>query len=681
MRGKRPVLKHAFNHMTIRLRFTLYVLFAVFITMSLFSAYNLYMKYNNINADLLNKADTTAELAAVGFSDSLWNYNYDGMKSIGTALFKDPEVGSVKVTTNIDRIIYSDTSQGDVYANSGMVHVTKIIMKDDKYLGTVSVGITDYYMKQELEQEVMSTLLTMMVTMAVLWILITFISRRITRPIYALTAGTEEIASGNLSQRLTVESADEIGMLARKFNSMSDQLALMIEQRDKSAQALAASEEKFSTSFRYAADTIGVISLKDQRYIEANDAYFRTFGYVRDEVIGRSSVDFNLWEDPEQRQAIYERLSRQEPIRNIETRWLTKSGEVLIGLTSVDYAEIFGEKCFIFVWHDITARKKAEEELQRLNSELEQKVDMRTRDLLDANEELIAINQELTDVNVRLAGEIEERKKIESQLADANQELTSTIEVLNHTQAQLVQSEKMASLGSLVSGVAHEINTPLGIGIAATSNLQRLTSDFVQRFQAGPIKRQELVDFLEDCQTGLSMICPNLDRAAHLVRSFKQVSIDQSSDTRRLFHICGYLEEILLSLHPVLKKVRQQIDIQCDNELLIDSYPGPIAHIVTTLVQNSLQHAYAPEDEGHIIIRVEEKPGRLLFVYSDDGTGMDEDTLKHIFDPFFTTKRGSGATGLGMSILYNIVTMQLGGHIECFSEPGKGSTFYIDFPL
>ncbi len=183
-----------------------------------------------------------------------------------------------------------------------------------------------------------------------------------------------------------------------------------------------------------------------------------------------------------------------------------------------------------------------------------------------------------------------------------------------------------------------------------------------------------------ECNEASTIIFNNLERASRLIRSFKQVSADQHSEAKRVFRIKPYLEEILLSLQPKLKKTNHKVRIQCDEHLEMDGYPGAFSQVITNLVVNSLLHAYGEEDQGCIAIQVELKDKQFYLRYSDDGKGIDAKVANRIFDPFFTTKRGDGGTGLGLYVVYNIVTQQFGGTIECVSNQGRGTTFTICFP-
>ncbi|MEW5773179.1 MAG: ATP-binding protein [Thermodesulfobacteriota bacterium] len=292
------------------------------------------------------------------------------------------------------------------------------------------------------------------------------------------------------------------------------------------------------------------------------------------------------------------------------------------------------------------ARARAEAELQRLNEELEERVARRTEDL-----------------------------------AVSNRELQEALEGLRRTQSQLVQAEKMAALGGLVAGVAHEINTPVGVGVTAASLLEEKTRAAAAALESGEMRRSALKEYLDTATEAAGMILGNLRRASDLVRSFKQVAVDQSSQERRTFNVAGYIGEILLSLRPTLKRTGHAVLVDCDPDLRIDSYPGAFSQILTNFIMNSLTHAFAEGAPGEIRIGVSAAGGVLTLVYSDNGRGMTPGERDKAFEPFFTTTRAKGGAGLGLSIVYNLATQTLGGQISCESEPGRGTTFTVAMPL
>ena len=259
-------------------------------------------------------------------------------------------------------------------------------------------------------------------------------------------------------------------------------------------------------------------------------------------------------------------------------------------------------------------------------------------------------------------------------------ELSETLAKLQTTQKQLVESEKMAALGGLVAGVAHEINTPLGTSITVASTLKDETKLFLAQVEQGQLKRSTLNNYLSVAQESSELIVNNLYRAGELVQSFKQVAVDQTSQERRSFQIKEYLEEILLNLKPKFKQTKHTVKIIGDENLKIDSYPGAFAQVITNLIINSLVHAYQPEEAGNMQLELIEQPELLLIKYSDDGCGIPPESLKKIFEPFFTTARDRGGTGLGMHLVYNLVVQQLQGHITVESEVDRYTVFKITLP-
>jgi len=249
------------------------------------------------------------------------------------------------------------------------------------------------------------------------------------------------------------------------------------------------------------------------------------------------------------------------------------------------------------------------------------------------------------------------------------------------TQAELMRSEKMAALGRLVAGVAHEINTPVGLGVSVASHLEERTRQLQRLYQAEEVTREDFEEFMVTAQESSQALLSNLRRAADLVRSFKQVAVDQASQQRRMINVREYIQEILLSLRPKLKKTPHRVMVNCPAELNLDSYPGALSQILTNLIDNSLIHAFAEDTPGAISIAVIADGTNLVLAYADNGKGMTAEESARIFEPFFTTRMSQGGSGLGMHIVYNLVTQTLGGRISCISLPGRGMSMTIRIPL
>ena len=253
---------------------------------------------------------------------------------------------------------------------------------------------------------------------------------------------------------------------------------------------------------------------------------------------------------------------------------------------------------------------------------------------------------------------------------------------LKETQASLVQAEKMASLGLLVAGIAHEINTPVGIAYSCASHLATRTRDLVQALEGGALKKSELLAYGAAAAESTRLMSGNLSRAAELIRSFKHVAVDQASAELRRFDLKTYLNEVVTSLGPRLRTTPHRVEVSCPDGIVINGYPGAFSQVVTNLVMNALDHAFETKPNGTIAIAVEAAPdgGEVDLSFHDDGKGIPAAAREKIFEPFFTTRRGSGGSGLGLHIVFNLVTQSLGGRISVDSAEGEGTTFHIRFP-
>jgi len=258
-------------------------------------------------------------------------------------------------------------------------------------------------------------------------------------------------------------------------------------------------------------------------------------------------------------------------------------------------------------------------------------------------------------------------------------ETQCAIEQLRVAQGQLVEAEKFASLGGLVAGVAHEINTPIGVGVTAASHLQEEVRALRRIFGAKSLTRSQFDAYLQAFDQTSDIILLNLQRAAELIRSFKQVAVDQSSDQKRRVDVRAYIEEVLLSLQPKLKGTPHKLLLDCAPGIEIDTVPGALSQILTNLVVNALTHAFEPGQAGTLRIGVLQVEGCTEISFSDDGRGIPAEHQARIFEPFFTTRRGQGGTGLGLHIVYNLVHQTLGGRITVASQVGHGTTFTLTF--
>ncbi|HRQ65201.1 MAG TPA: two-component regulator propeller domain-containing protein [Xanthomonadaceae bacterium] len=267
-----------------------------------------------------------------------------------------------------------------------------------------------------------------------------------------------------------------------------------------------------------------------------------------------------------------------------------------------------------------------------------------------------------------------------AELRTAKERAERTLADLKAAQSQLVAAEKMASLGQLVAGVAHEINTPIGIAVTAASHLQDQIRHHEAMQDAGRFDASEAAAWRETTREGMRLILGSLDRANTLIKSFKQVAVDQSSQQRRRFDLRSFLDEVQFALRPSYRRSRHELAIDCPMGIEMDTYPGALFQIVANLVGNSLAHAFAADRAGHMRLDIKVDGDQVILDYSDDGVGMAPEVARRAFDPFFTTRRGSGGSGLGLHLVHNLVTQALGGSIELNSAPAAGTRFRLRLP-
>jgi signal transduction histidine kinase len=297
--------------------------------------------------------------------------------------------------------------------------------------------------------------------------------------------------------------------------------------------------------------------------------------------------------------------------------------------------------------------------------------------LNDSRTEILETQEKIKGLNAELEQRVISRTKM---LEQTNNELRMTLKKVKEMQDHLVESEKMASLGTLVAGIAHEVNTPIGIAVTAVSHLEEKLDAIDKAIQQKALTQSQLINFLKASQEAVNLTKINLEHATELIKSFKQVSVDQASESYHEFLGKEYLGEIVYSLQPVITKNSLQVNISCPEDLRIESYPGVLFQVLTILVMNSIQHGYKEGEGGEIIIDMQAQDGEVTLSYADKGKGVSEENLKKIFDPFFTTKRSQGSAGLGLHIAYNQITKLLGGTIRCESQLNVGTQFIIRFP-
>jgi signal transduction histidine kinase len=272
------------------------------------------------------------------------------------------------------------------------------------------------------------------------------------------------------------------------------------------------------------------------------------------------------------------------------------------------------------------------------------------------------------------------RRKAEQELRASKERAEQALQDLREAQQNLIAAEKLAALGGLVAGVAHEVNNPIGISLTVASSFARRCEDFATEVDSGPLRRSRLAEFLDTGRDAANQLVANLQRAGELVQSFKQVAVDRSFADRRQFDLRESTDQIVASLRPVLRKSQVALTIDVPVGILMESYPGSYGQVLTNLFLNSVVHAFPDCRPGNITVEASESGGDVDILVADDGVGMSEETQRRALDPFFTTRRNEGGTGLGLHIIFNLVTQQLGGRLSFESRLGWGTRFRITIP-
>jgi signal transduction histidine kinase len=276
--------------------------------------------------------------------------------------------------------------------------------------------------------------------------------------------------------------------------------------------------------------------------------------------------------------------------------------------------------------------------------------------------------------------DISERKRSEQEVRRARDEAEAALKDLRETQNSLIESEKLAALGRLVAGVAHEINTPVGTSLTVASSLESKAAMIAAELARGSLKRSTLNEFIDVSRAAAAQLVANLNHAAELIQSFKQVATDQDYLDQRVFDLGHLTEQIVTSLRPGLGKKNLVLNVECEPDLAMNSYPGPYGQVLTNLFLNAVTHAFRDGRQGRIDIKTRALDDHVEIRFSDDGCGMSHEIRRKAFDPFFTTRRDQRHPGLGLHIVHTIVTSCLGGRINLDSEPGEGTRIQLMLP-
>jgi PAS domain S-box-containing protein len=489
------------------------------------------------------------------------------------------------------------------------------------------------------------TIKTMIVSICILMVIYYTVIRHInkialhTRDLKINTNNKTLILDGDRS----LSSPDELDELVFLLNRMQKKIVTELNNKKDIIRELQ-QERDFSATIINSSSTVICCLDNNLKISTINPAAVILTGYIQEELLKKNWLDIFVLD--ERKQEILSKLESNQPIHSIEIEMPNHAGGVNTLLwTFSPFYEGIKIKYLIGFGHDITSQKQVELEINQLNDQLEEKVNTRT-----------------------------------AALTRSNKQITKTLDQLKRTQQTLVESEKMASLGGLVAGVAHEINTPIGISVTAASFLQDEINILKSKLNENTLTRSFLDQLIERITESGSLLNNNLNRAAGLISSFKQVAVDQSSEACYAFKLSDNLNQVVTSLKHKLKQASCQIHISCPKDLKIYSFPGSFAQIYSNLILNSLIHGFEDwEGKSEIYIDISQKEDKLYIDYRDTGKGIPETIARRIFEPFVTSKRGTGGSGLGTHIVYNIVNQLFKGDIQYLAEK-EGAHFQIQIP-
>lgn len=606
-----------------------------------------------INAPLAQYADMLSH----AMSGPLWNVDAPSALPLVKAILSNQDVVSISVDDQtLGHFIFSEHPER---RSGASVQAKRDVLHDDKVIGQVRIELTTSRIEAQLLEDALRFALAVFaqIVFSFVFILVLF-ERRMMKPLRELLQGAARLARGELDQPVVRLRADELGVLAKGLDDMREKLGGLFSERQIQNLALQkellerqrvevelrVSQAKFAVIFQASPAPISV-ARKSDAYARAdvNDAWLRQFHWPVSDAAGQTLCWQAMWLDVADQRAVIDQLERFGELSDHEV-YLRRGDDAENRLCALSgrKIDIVGDTLLILAAEDITEQRRNEQEILSLNASLEDRVAERTQ----------AFQQ-------------------------ANTELSEALENLQRAQGELLRTEKLAALGALVAGVAHELNTPIGIGVTVASTLQEDSLAFARALDQG-MSRSRLNQFIDKTRSASDLLLRSLSRAAELISSFKQVAVDQTSAQRRVFKLDELVHEIVLTLGPSIRKTPYTVVSDIPQDIALDSFPGHLGQVLINLVNNALLHAFGGRSEGRISIAARRIDDELIEItVSDDGNGIADKDLPRIFDPFFTTRMGQGGSGLGLSIVHNLVAGPLRGSISVESALQIGTTFTL----
>ncbi|WP_087025540.1 PAS domain-containing sensor histidine kinase [Thaumasiovibrio subtropicus] len=585
---------------------------------------------------------------------SLWNLNEKQLEAQIDGIMNLPNLQYAVVKEKIGDSISVIVEQGN-YSSTYEIQRQFELTNNDEVIGylEVSASLEKVY-KRLIEKSALILITQIIKTTLVSSFILAIIYYMVIRHLNRISAYTKQFDLNGAMPPLTLEgrkenngTEDELDNLCTTLNQMQRRISAEFAARLEMNEKLE-NERDFSSTIIHASSTIICCLNPDYRVQTINKAGTDLIGMSETDAVGVSWM--NLFVKADQHYE-FEQVLQENPFHeeyelemfNIEGRTKTLIWHF------VPFSEGSSLRYVIAFGYDVTALKGIETELLKLNEDLEEKVQDRTASL----------NQ-------------------------SNAELRSAYAELKETQKSLLEAEKMASLGSLVAGISHEINTPIGISVTSSSFMKEEAIKLQKSVSTGKISKSALDTMVENISSSADLVLNSLEKAAKLIESFKQVAVNQTNEQRVSFNLSDNIEQVLNSLQYRLVQDSVEVSLNCDSTLVIDNYPGRLQQVFTNLVMNSLIHGFSNWHGPHqitITVNIDTESDMLAIEYHDNGRGIEKEISDRIFDPFVTSKLGQGGSGLGTHIIYNLIVQLMQGSIECDSEPGHGATFKMLIPL
>lgn len=607
--------------------------------------------------NVMASAETNAEILHMGVAPYAYEKRYDVLQDFFTELIlhskdgltyvvvQDDQGRNLVTAGSFDANLSEPSKNAKEALSSGVYHMRKSILLSGNTIGFMQFGLSTVGVADLLGNMKRLALWVSLFGMCCSLILLWFFGQRVNRRFSLLIEATQEILAGNFHKKVPDQGRDELSKLAKSFNEMSIGLELrerkFIEVFNTAPipMLLFSYEETLNCYHRLDSNTAALMTLD---LSVQNEGEILPFSSANDEDNHATNHAANHADNLR----ILAMLQSDQIIPTLELELLTKQGGTQPFLVSGQHFKIEDQTFLIVTALSIFELRESQTQLLKLNAELESRVASRTEEL--------------------------ERK---------NFALDSALHKVTVAQEQLIQSEKLSSLGSMVAGVAHELNTPIGNALLVASALKDDHLNLLKSMETG-VRKSHLDSFLGKVQMAMHLMLSNLQRAADLISSFKSVAVDRTTSQRRNFELSTLIDEIILSMQPSLNQSSIKILTKLDTNIELDSYPGPLGQVLSNLIDNSILHGFTANFQGEINIAASLKDrDHVVLTVRDNGLGIASENLSKIFDPFFTTKLGKGGSGLGLNIVYTIVTGLLGGQVQVKNLKQGGCEFSILLPI